>query len=391
MNVSLISNDTNLHKALESIRDFKVTINNDLHSISDYDVILISDKEIAFNELNIFLEMEYEKNMIHQDIFYMLSNSYNEQMMSNISIICKTKNIFLIPPKLTLSQIIERVRHNVFPNQKEECKNIVVFFGADNKTGTTMIAQSVAEILSEYTDLSIMLLFLNGDSSDYYVKNNKNKGLDELKIKLMNHILSIDEIKDQSMKLNEHLSILKGVDQILDMRHYHPEHIDQLIQLVSASFDLVIIDAGYNLDSGMAVASLNATKNKYLVTTQQEITKLKFEKMVQQLFEPLHLKSNDFLLVVNKYLQSNQILSARQIAEKYNMTLAAFIPHLEFIGWQAEYDHKTLLHYNNESYNLQIKKLSKLIAEQNQIHFKDTSIRKESILRKVLHSLGGML
>ncbi|OEF99450.1 hypothetical protein BHF71_09060 [Vulcanibacillus modesticaldus] len=391
MDLALICNDSGLQKAFEQTGYFKVSINNTLEDLDESKILVISDREISYNELFHFFEMKknYPKN--NQQIFYILSDVYREQITDNIISIGKTRSITIIPPKLTTSQIVRKVLEKVFPDINDESKNIITFFGADSKVGTTMIAQSTAEMLANRTDLKIGLLFLNGNPSTNYLMVKRKTGLDYIKIKLINNILKPEEMIESCYKSRENLYVLPGIDYLLDVRYYHPENVERLIQLANEKFNLVIIDAGSNIDSGLAIAALNATKYKYLVTTQQEITRKNFERLENQIFKRLQIESGEFMLVVNKYLKSRHIYSASQIADLYKMMLATYIPHLEFLGWQAEYDHKTLLNYDNEDYNRQIEQLSKIIANQIQISFKENLIKKDGIFKKAMATLGGLM
>ena len=389
MKLNLLSNDSELQRALEETGHFEVLIKTDVEDIDTGEIIIISDREIDYNELTVYLENK-QKSILNKTIFYLLSNEYSEQMIKNINFIGQTKNIIIIPPKLTISQIVARVSEKVFPYINQKNKNIITFFGADNKVGTTMVAQSTAEMLSKNTNAKIGLLFLSGNPSTSYIKSKGKAGLDDIKIKLMNNILSADEVFSVCTKENENLYLLPGADYILDIRHYHPEYIDRLIQLASEKFNLIIIDTGSNIDSGMAIAALNSTKNKYLVATQQETARVNFERIESQVLKRLQIEPGDFMLVVNKYIKSNQIYTAKQVADLYNMTLATYIPNLELLGWQAEFDQRTLLHYNNQSYNYQIEQLSKIITAQTHIKYQENHNRKEGFLKKAFSSMGGV-
>ncbi len=390
MKLSLMSNDSELQNAIERTGYFQLSIINHLQDVESSQVIVISDQEMSYNEL--YLALDSKDSLIKEQlIFYLLTDFYNDHMINNLISLSSMKNITIIPPKLTTSQIVERVMEKTFPDRNETRRNIITFFGADNKVGTTMVAHSTAEMLSKNIKGNIALLLLSGKPSTCYIKRKEKIGLDDIKIKLMNNILTAEELIESCEKEDNHLYILPGVEDLLDIRHYHPEHIDRLIQLAAERFQVVIIDAGSNIDSGLSIAAINATKNKYLVVTQQETTRKNYERIDGQVFRRLQINASDFMLIVNKYLKSNHIYSAKQIADLYNMTLAAYIPHLEFLGWQAEFDHKTLLHYDNEPYNQTIEQLSQLIASQVHIPFLNKIEKKVGILKKAFSHIGGLL
>ncbi|MGD9677616.1 MAG: hypothetical protein AB7V16_04490 [Vulcanibacillus sp.] len=391
MEVLLLSKDYELYARLKQSLQFNVIMSVKLDEINKYEVIIISDNDVNYNELFYKLETNEMDKYIYKHIFYMLSNKYTEHLMENILSISKMRNINIIPPKLSIVEIENRILEQIAPNNLSKKNNIITFFGADSKVGTTMIAHSVAEILAMNTEIKIGLLFLNNQPSTNYLKNKNKISLDDIKIKLFNNILKSDEIFDFCIKEENELYILPGANYIPDMRQYHPEHIDKLIQIAANKFNLIIIDAGSNFDSGLAIAALNSTQNKYLVATQQETVRGNFERIANQLFSHLKIDVCDFVLIVNKYIKSNHIYTAGQTADLYKMMLATFIPHLEFIGWQAEIDRKTLIHYENETFNNQIDQLARFIATQTSTPYKKSVTKKVNIVKRAFSNIGGMM
>lgn len=381
MKLSLISNDLELQKELELSGYFQEIENiSNIQEAEKSDVIIISDLLFSYNELT-----QIETSNMKAKIYYMVSN-YDKKILDSINLICKTNNIKVIPPKLTINQIKSRIIKDLFPHADSN-KNVITFFGADKKVGTTMITQSCAEILAKNTNRKVIVLMLSGDVGTYYIKvKDDYAGLEQLKIKLENKILKSNELIYNCIKKDD-LYILPGINNFLKARQFHPEYIDYLIELAAKEFDLVLIDAGCNIDSGMAIASLNATDKKYLVTTQQNIPKLKFEK-TEQVLRQLHINPEDFLLIVNNYLADDAIYTASQIADMYRTSLCSYVPSLGFVGWQAEYDNKTLIHYNNKDYNDKINLISKTIATQLGIDFIQEEEEK-TLVKKILNMLGG--
>jgi septum formation inhibitor-activating ATPase MinD len=329
------------------------------------EIIIISDKFVELNEL-IEVRKTVFKDIKH--VFYMVSN---ENYKSNMKSVLESNRIIMIPPKKTIKQIIEIVCSYTLDGVKSK-NNIVVFYGADAKVGTTQIAQSVAERVSDKTNLKVFLGFLNGEPTTNYIETENSYNLDTIKVKLVNQILSINEILDICTKKNN-LYILQGTESILERRHYHPVHIEYLLELVSNEFDLIIIDAGSNIELGMTIASLNSTPYKYLVTTQQESILVNYNRVYEQVLSRLDIK--DFLVIVNKYIDEPMLHTSYQVAQLYKGTLASTLPHLNW-GWQSEKDKKTLLHYEEPQYTEGIDQIIKLIS--NQVKFKYEKENKEN-------------
>lgn len=377
MKVLLISRDIDLKNQLESTGFFKLIQQNDklTKDIEDSDIIIISDKVITYNELIINIE-EYTVSTGSR-IYYMISNYNSRQMIENISWICKSKKINVIPPKLTYTQIVEKIIDDIFPGTKKE-SNTITFFGADSKVGVSMKAQSVAVTLAKNTNAKVGLLNLNGYRGVEYNKDDINLGLDNMKVKLLNKILTKEELLANCIT-KDNLYVLPGVNSILDIRQYHPEHIEELINLASQCFNIVIIDAGscknFDFSGSMTISALNISKHIYFVTTQQKIPYQIYEKTKSQILDILGINAEEFYLVVNKYYKAEGISSPDDLARQYKMVLAAYIPNLDYKGWECEFSNGTLLGNDND-YDHEIEQLSKLIASQVEIMYLETKSKK---------------
>jgi MinD-like ATPase involved in chromosome partitioning or flagellar assembly len=362
--IGIIGNDKELLQKINNIEFFNDNvIDMDVENVKDKDILVISDKIFNPNELIQICEEDY---ILQKTIFYM--NSEENSITENMESILCAKNIKIIPPKLTRNQIVERICTQAIEGVKTE-KNIVTFFGADSKVGNTITTQAIAETLAEKTDAKIILLYLNGKPSiDYLNIKEYFQGLDTLKVKLLNKILSINELLDACIK-KDNLYILPGANSIRDVRYYHPSNIENLIELASSHFDIVLIDAGSNIELGMTIASLNATKLKCLITTPQDSIRENFNRINEQILTKLNI--SDFMLIVNKYVDSDDMYSPSQLAELYNTTLLGYLPLLN-LGWQCERDRKTLIYYEDKEYNNEIDKICKLIANQLHRDYKGT-------------------
>lgn len=394
MKILLMNNDIELQKSLENTKLFAVSIIRELKEIKEIDgsdLIVIADSELSLNEIIIMVDTDKINILKNKQLFYILTKTYSSQAISNIIAIADSRNINIIPPKLTTSQIVTNIIQKVFPDAHDNTSSIITFFGADSKVGTTMIAQSTAELLAKNTGLKVGLLFLNNNPSNYYIRKKDKLGIDGIKNKLFNNILTSTELVDSCLQPSPNLFILTGVEYLLDARQYQPEYIDRLIKLAAERLNIIIIDAGSNIDSGIAIAALNATKYRYLVTTQQESIRKNFERIDRQVLKQLQIDSGSFMLVLNKYVSSNNIYSAIQLAELYKMALAVHIPNLDLLGWQAEFDQKSLLEYEQSDYNKQLDNLSRLIASQMNVPYHNKAIVKGSFIKKAFSAIGGLM
>lgn len=371
MKVLLLSNDLVLKNDLEDIGVFTdIALINSMDNIkNDFDIIVISDKLVTYNDLTIFYN-KYQSLLSNKHVFYMLSNYNSQSIIDNAESICRSKGMNVIHPRRTNDQIKSIILNNVLPGIYSTNRNVITFVGADNKVGTTMTSTTVAELLSQNTYSDVLLMHLNKEPSTYYINGNDAElsGISNLRLKLTNNILTADEIKTACIQLKENLYVLPGVSTIGETRYYLPEHIENLFKLAASQFSIIVVDAGaineLDFQGGMTIAALTMAFKKYLVTTQQQVSYEQFDRINTQSLNRLGISSEDFLLIINKYYNFDSSYSQSQVANRYKMVLAGSLPYLDMKGWQAEFDKCTLYSYKDKEYNAHIEDLTKVIAEQ---------------------------
>lgn len=378
MEVKILSNNIDLIKCFEEKSRIKVNLIKELDIIND-DVYVISDRKISFNRLIGLIDNP--KNYI----IYVLSDHYEATEIMNIISVAKNKGIKIIPPNLTINQICEKVLRIIDPVVSNQ-KKIISFFGADSKVGTTMVSQCVAEMLSQNTNISICLMFLNECKGTNYINKRVVYNLDNIRAKLANELIAEKDILDISINYKNNLSILPGPLDILNMRYYHPEDIEKLISIVENIYDVVIIDSGCRLDCALSVASLNTTVHKVLVTTQQNNSFKNFERISQQIFDLMDINQKEFMLIINKYINSGFLFSKNELADMYSMVFLGRLPFLSDLGLKAEFKETSLLSFNNELFNNSIDSICKILAEK--INIKYHTNEKNGFLYKIKNKFG---
>ncbi|WP_240416489.1 AAA family ATPase [Paenibacillus periandrae] len=384
MKVKIVSNNIDLLDPLRNLGYFEeVTISANLEDALDADTLVISSLLISHNTLS-DLYGRYTKQFTNKKVFYMLTDQEGDTPNELIANICEARNITVIPPKMTINQIIQFVSNHLYPEMGRKNSKVVAFFGAAGDVGTSMVSQSVAEIIAQNTEYKIGLYILNDSMGPYYVKLREDEdiSIDEIKAELWSNVLSPDKLLQTCIKRNN-LYILQAPRYLPDMRHFHPEHVEQLLDLGSKIFDIIIIDAGASYNLGLTIGVLRAANHKYLVTTQQEKPRIKFEQVQSQIFKSLQLKTTDFMIIINKFLKDSSMYDGKQMADLYKMTLAATPPHLEFMGWQAEVDRKTLLHFNEVDFTEQIELTARLIATQLKVEYRQLEKKKPGFMNQL--------
>jgi MinD-like ATPase involved in chromosome partitioning or flagellar assembly len=367
-NILIISENGKLKTELEKtgfFKNIKTSMYFSSTALEDVDILIVDDKTIGYSDyvqnFSKFLKLVNSNYYIATDI-----DTY-----STINKVLSSYGIIVIPPFLTDKQICQKICSLAIEDFSVS-KNTVCFFGSGSGVGTSMISQSVSQILSGITGKSTLFLNLDGSEGiDYFDINSASYGLSEIKERLVNNILSSEELKNSCIK-NSLLYFLAGEKEISKVRHYQPEHIEKLVELASKTFDVVIINGGATI-TGMSIGALNSSKLKFLVTSQSDKHYRNFNKLMDQIFINLGISADDFSLVLNKYIDSDELETEISLSKKYGMALASVVPLLEYIpSLEAEKKRKTLLGYDRV-FSSSIKQLAVSLATELEIEILDTA------------------
>lgn len=228
--------------------------------------------------------------------------------------------------------------------------NIVSFYGADHKVGTTMVAQSVAEIISSNDpNLKVLFIAMNGRESNEYIRETPGS-IDDYKYLMDNKMINgSDFLKTSIHKGNFYM--MAGVCNEMEIRYYYPEMARYLLEEISSEFDLIIADCGSELDNGLSIGTLEVSEEIILVASQQETVIKRYEKN-KNAMDGLGIGISNF--VINKFSEQDpyglSYLSNRMGIDKEKFWKVSMADYSR----QAEMDGKTLLEYKNEIYLLDI-------------------------------------
>lgn len=239
--------------------------------------------------------------------------------------------------------------------------NLFSFHGADHKVGTTMIAQSVAEIISvSHPNVKILFIAMNGRESTEYIRE-APVSIDSMKFHIDNKMISGEDfLKTCTHKGNFY--IMAGITTETEERYYHPEMAKYLLEEVAPEFDLVIADCGNELDNGLAVGTLSVSEEVFLVATQQESVIRRYEKN-RMVLNDLGIEISVF--IINKYYEQDPY-GLPYLASRLEFEKEKFLKvETGSYSRQAEIDGKTLLEYKNEAYRLDIIAIANDILNKN--------------------------
>lgn len=363
MNLLLFSNDDELVKSLYSAKMFlKVEQRRNIACLNEQcfdqpDVVLISDDIVNFDQLPFLRE-----KFVQQSIFYLLHNQVPKGEFQKVELVAHAENINLIFPNQTSSQINKHLESILKPVDNGDKSRVVAFFGTHPQVGVTSTIMSIASRMGMFTGAKIAVLGLNPwNPGDYYFQYN-GIYLDELSTQLANRVLTTTQLLN-SMGSYNCFQYLAGNRSIKKQFKYYVEEVSFLIDLAKEVFDLVLIDAGAHFDNAMSLQALANSDVKFLITNQQGWGQRFWTYSYEQIIEPLGYKKSDFLLILNKYQESAQLLSGKQIAQVYGLPLIRNITDLGHLGILAEHDKFILSECNDPNYDKDITALAQILCK----------------------------
>lgn len=335
MKINIVSQNKELANVINRTKDFDTSLltTEQCRDLKD-GALLIDNDTVGVKEL---LQEVENINMECVDIYYIAPEDHDPHLLN-------LKGIKLIPPLLSNEGVLKHL-YKVLLNV-EENSNIFSFFGACPSVGTTALAYSTAyELSKRHADKKVLFIPLDGKEGTDYTQSNKAFGITTVKNKLLNKMLSNDEVDEVCMNISDNLKILKGPTEIIERRHFNVKHISELLNILSSKFDIVIVDAGSDITLHSVVAALNNSDNRFLVTTQGRKAKESFIQMRQQVLKWLDI--DGFYLITNMFMNNEFLPSEQEVSKQYDLSALTKINRSVF-GLQAEQD-KDIEHLINDN------------------------------------------
>lgn len=371
MKINLMANDEILLNSLKESGLFDETLNIFNKEELTAECIVISDEFLPYKELN---EFSFNKK---QTVFYMLHNDYEVGLEKNIKAICDSKEIYLIPPRLTTEQVVKEII-SVFNKNVEEQSNVISFFSTVSNIGTTSTCLSVAKALSENTKAKIGVLSLNAWDHGTHQIDYKGEWLDQIKGRLSTETISN---KDEFLSLfhmveKDSLYVLGGNRYTKLERLYSKEEIQHLIQLSKKYFDVVLVDSGAHFDNANMVQALYESDIRFLVLNQQTKTIDSFNRIYDEVLYPLGYKRTDFIGIVNRFVDKTQYPSPKSISNELDLLIISTIYEVED-GLLTETENKFLYSYDEPVYKESIMRIVKSIVSHASLDLSETHESKK--------------
>ena len=218
-------------------------------------------------------------------------------------------------------------------------KKVIGFFGGDSQVGTTMIAQSMAELLQQRGQ-RVLYIMGSGKFGDEFFSLEGRHSIDDLKAGVRSGRVTLEDLF-QNLEECRGLWVLPAVRNPLTARYFTENTYEILLAEAASEFDYTVIDGGCDAALGMTIAAMNTSDHRFFVTTQQSKSIRRLVLQQKNVVQPLKLQGT---LIINQYLKDPGLLMKGDILALCEMEEAYTIPYVEY-GWQAEMEGRSLLRY----------------------------------------------
>jgi len=238
-------------------------------------------------------------------------------------------------------------------------KPIIAFAGVDGKSGTTMIAQSVAEWIAENLgDKRVLLLALHGKPGTNYT-DKKTPCLDEIRIPLENNVLNKHDLIASS-KRSRRLYQIGGVTSMLERRRFTTETVSRLLRLLEDDFEVIVIDAGNELDDGLTIGALQNASCFFCIVSQKESYLDNFT-VLTDIYKQLEVDVS--MIIVNHY-DTKDSYGLSYIAKRLDLDPASLLPVVgDRNGRMAEKTKQSLLQCGEKQFGVDIGAVAMTVLE----------------------------
>ncbi|MFT9495740.1 MULTISPECIES: hypothetical protein [Bacillota] len=376
MNVIVVSKNSSFKELFEKNEEIKTALLWDeiKEATIDIQAILLDGETFDIHQLSLLRER------FPEELVYYKPQTLNSDLITrNLSRLCAAHKVKVLNEYATDEQAVEEIIGHITNKDDYLAKRIVSFFGTHSGAGVSTTVLNLARSLSQRIEEKVLVLSLNSwDPADYFYHYN-GQYLNDLKVDLKTHNLTPARLSE-AVAYHQSFYHLGGNRDIKMQRFYQPSEIEHLIKTAQQLFDVILIDAGTHFDTAPTVQAYLSSNLRFLVTNQEEKGyRGYFPYVFQQLIEPSGGKSDDFMLVINRFQPANTLINEKALEEELSMTKVATLPDMGDLGAMAAYQKKLLYDLSDSFYTKNLDLLSNLIISECKLTEKEIVVeeRKE--------------
>jgi len=242
--------------------------------------------------------------------------------------------------------------------------SIISFYGADHKTGTSMISLCVAQSIARMCpSLKVLLIYIESKSSEAYTPK-IGESINRIWPYVNEQILDLEEL-EQKAKYEKNLSIIGGPGFADLDESFNEDGCQYLFSRCSDKYDIIICDTGSEITKALCLGSIRASDEVNIVLNQKENSLRKYEKE-SAFYEKMGISFSYY--IINMYDKDN-IYSKNYIIKRLDLSDEKTICIRDSgFGDIAEMQSKSLLEFKSTSFKRCIENMAKrIIADYGQV------------------------
>lgn len=384
MNILILSSNSRYKETFEKNIEIELALQNtELKQVNvPIKAIFIDGETFSIDYLQEIREVFQE-----QPIFFKPKAINSDVIMKSITRLCAAYKTQLLNEHQSIEQVVEEILNRITNRNEHLNKRVVSFFGTHSGAGVSTTILSVARALSQRVHEKVLVLSLNAwDPSDYFY-HYEGHYLNDLKVDLKTQSLTQTRLQE-AVHYVDSFYHLAGNRDIKMQRFYQPSEIQHLIQVAKEVFDIILIDGGPHFDTAPSVQSYLSSNLRFLVTNQEEKGyRGYFPYVFQQLIEPTGGKSNDFMLIINRYQPSNTLINEKSLEEELDMVKVSTLPDMGELGTLSAFQKKLLYDVAESYYTKGIDVIANLIISETKLTEKELSKEGKSAKKGLFSKL----
>lgn len=235
---------------------------------------------------------------------------------------------------------------------------IITFQGGSSKDGTTMISQSVAELMAKENAGERILYLIFAPNRGRTFISEEFEYLDS-DIRRLKKNITADLIYDNCLN-QSNLYIYGGISKRFKVREFMPYMAEGILTAAKKEFKHIIIDAGNTMDFGLSMPKiLNMSDRLYYVFSHGKASIDEFID-VKSYFKEYRIEPDGY--IVNRFDEGN-VLTTVHISEQLNIP-EEYLTTLPYIdkAHKAELEKKTFVSLKDKVWIKAIRRFTDKIA-----------------------------
>ena len=189
---------------------------------------------------------------------------------------------------------------------------VIAFFGGDSQTGTTSVAASVCEALSQ-KGFKVLFILASCEGAD---EQFPSKQADLGTLLRISRVIR-EDIESCTVK-GKSFDFIPGPSDLLKKQFFEPALISRIAALCGGSYDFIICDAGRDVTLPLPVSCLAAADRRFYVLTGNAKCVSRFSETLSVL-RGLRLDETRDMLILNKALAAPSLYTLGDLAKTFGM------------------------------------------------------------------------